>query len=229
MKRAEALGTCRRPGHGMRSTRPQRIQPRSTACLSEAGLLHLIPFLHSEIESACSGVPKSRFRSFLFLRIANRRIAVRVFTFLTYARILSRVRQLADETPYGKVRSGAVRAAMHSQSLGVSPTEAWDEAVGSVFPDSESSRKKGCPRAAFLGLCEEGIVRGVPVGHYTRSRKNKTYAIAAYSLLIEDRRWATDEGRLWRGATQDIGIKPNEQTDVVLSLWKSNSLVCSSN
>jgi hypothetical protein len=124
----------------------------------------------------------------------------------------------------GKYGQAAIRAARRIQASGMPPADAWDEAVRSIFPNSESGRKKGCPRAAFLGLCEEGIVQGVPVGRYTGSKKNKAYAVAAYRLLVEDPRLATNEGRLWCGAMQDIGIRPNEQMDVVLSLWNSNSL-----
>ena len=35
-----------------------------------------------------------------------------------------------------------------------------------VFPTQESSRKKGCPQSAFLGLCEDGYVKGIPQGRY---------------------------------------------------------------
>lgn len=44
-------------------------------------------------------------------------------------------------------------------------------------------KKKGCPRNAFLGLYEEGLVKGIPSGNYTRSKKNKEYAIKAVKIL----------------------------------------------
>ena len=36
------------------------------------------------------------------------------------------------------------------------PAQAWKSAADQVFPDSDSSRSKGCPKSAFLGLCEDG-------------------------------------------------------------------------
>jgi hypothetical protein len=47
-----------------------------------------------------------------------------------------------------------------------------------------SAQKKGCPRGAFLGLCEEGLVKGIPAGNYTTSKDNKAYAVRAAELLI---------------------------------------------
>jgi len=46
----------------------------------------------------------------------------------------------------------------------VSPPEAWKDAAKSVFADSISSQVKGCPRSTYLGLCEAGLVQGVPAG-----------------------------------------------------------------
>jgi len=38
---------------------------------------------------------------------------------------------------------------------------------------------KGCPRGAFLELCEAGMIKGIASGKYTRSKRNKEYAIDA--------------------------------------------------
>ena len=64
----------------------------------------------------------------------------------------------------GKYGQAAIQAAKDVQSSGASPADAWDKAVRLIFPTSEAGRKKGCPRATFLGLCENAVVRGVPVG-----------------------------------------------------------------
>ena len=58
-----------------------------------------------------------------------------------------------------------------------SPRKAWASATAEIDYD------KGCPKDAFLGLCEAGLVKGVPKGNYTRSRKNKEYAIKAVRIL----------------------------------------------
>jgi len=38
------------------------------------------------------------------------------------------------------------------------PKEAWEKATREIFGEGSSSQQKGCPRGAFLGLCE-GIRR----------------------------------------------------------------------
>ena len=43
------------------------------------------------------------------------------------------------------------------------PAQAWKSAADQVFPDSDSSRSKGCPKSAFLGLCEDGLIKGLVV------------------------------------------------------------------
>lgn len=62
---------------------------------------------------------------------------------------------------------------------GVDPAAAWDSAAQQVFPNHYHSREKSCPRCAFLGLAEDGMIVGVPRGTYTRSKHNKCYAIKA--------------------------------------------------
>ena len=69
---------------------------------------------------------------------------------------------------------------------GTSPRAAWMRAGERVFPDSESSREKGCPMSTFLGLCEEGVVPGALAGSYTRSVLNKEYALRALEALRAD-------------------------------------------
>ena len=64
-----------------------------------------------------------------------------------------------------------------------SPSAAWELSVKEIFPDSESSREKGCPRGAYLGLCEAGLITGIPSGKYSRSEKNKSYALEAVELI----------------------------------------------
>ncbi|MFF0913304.1 DUF6979 family protein [Brevibacillus sp. NPDC003359] len=42
------------------------------------------------------------------------------------------------------------------------------------------------PRWLTLELCEEGFVRGIEPGNYTKSLDNKTYALQAAELLVTD-------------------------------------------
>lgn len=50
-----------------------------------------------------------------------------------------------------------------------SPVSAWRKATGEIFGEGTSSQDKGCPRGAFIGLCEEGMIKGIPSGSYTQS------------------------------------------------------------
>lgn len=58
---------------------------------------------------------------------------------------------------YGQSAVHAVRA---YAALSESPQDAWNRATSDIFGVNTSSQRKGCPRNAFLGLCEEGLVRG---------------------------------------------------------------------
>src|ERR1035437_4789293 len=55
----------------------------------------------------------------------------------------------------------AIMAARQESPADVNPVARWESAMMTLYPTSSSARKKGCPRGAFLGLCEEGLVRGI--------------------------------------------------------------------
>lgn len=109
-----------------------------------------------------------------------------------------------------------------------SPVEAWDAAVRRAFPASEASRKKNCPKGAYLGLCEAGLVKGVGRGGYTRSSDNKRYAIRAVELLQRNPERAADAdarsaaARLWLEVMNGESKKSNGQMEVVLALWRAD-------
>ena|ERR1039458_5770989 len=106
----------------------------------------------------------------------------------------------------------------------ISPVKGWKLAATEVFPDSPSSQDKGCPRGAFLGLCEEGLVKRVAPGIYTRSRKNKKYALQAFDLLCADPSLSNDPKILWRRVMDGDKKAHNSQMDVVIALWKMKLL-----
>jgi hypothetical protein len=98
------------------------------------------------------------------------------------------------------------------------PVTAWEKACDEIFEEGNTSRDKPCPRNAFLGLCEEGLVRGISPGDYTvkNENKNKAYAIKAVAKLHEIPILADSTARLWEAVTQ---ISHNGQMDVVIALW----------
>jgi len=123
---------------------------------------------------------------------------------------------------YGEAARIAVGLMARDESL--APREAWNRAVASVFPDSPSSRAKGCPRDSFLTLCEIGAVQGVPPGAYTRSLKNKAYVTRALEALRRTPELSGDKGRLWKLATEGAGTRPNGQMDVLTALWREGHI-----
>ena len=99
------------------------------------------------------------------------------------------------------------------------PIEAWKIAASQVFPDSLSSQVKSCPRSTFLGLCEDGYITNVAEGNYTRSQKNKEYAIKALSLIADNPELLSDKDKLWIKVIDGEKKKQNSQMDIVITLW----------
>jgi hypothetical protein len=115
-------------------------------------------------------------------------------------------------------------ATRHGSSGDINPVARWESAMENLYPTSPAARKKGCPRGAFLGLCEAGVVKGIPAGHYTASKDNKAYAVGAAALLTEGTQsWSTSA--LWQAVSNDPKKTHNGQMDIVLALWKNNLIV----
>jgi hypothetical protein len=118
----------------------------------------------------------------------------------------------------------ALIAARQGSSGPAAPGARWEKALLELYPTSPTSRKKGGPRGAFLGLCEEGLVKGIPAGSYTASKDNKAYAVQAVRLLAEGTQsWSTTA--LWQAVAGDPEKKHNSQMDIVLALWKNGLIL----
>jgi len=121
---------------------------------------------------------------------------------------------------YGDCAVRAVKLIEKHQAM--DPRMAWEAAISSLTK-SEWSINKGCPKGAFLGLCEEGLIKGIPKGQYTRSVDNKNYALKAVKILKQSSR-PRKKIDLWREVTnREIG--QDGQMDVVLSLWNNNLIL----
>jgi hypothetical protein len=125
-------------------------------------------------------------------------------------------------TKYGKAAVRATQLILSGDAL--SPPTAWAKAVREVFQGSASSQEKGCPRSAYLGLCESGLIRDVEPGSYTRSILNKRYAVRAVALLRAQPALAADPVGLWRRVVGGETKQPNNQIDVVIALWRAGLL-----
>jgi hypothetical protein len=118
----------------------------------------------------------------------------------------------------------ALMATREGSSARISPVARWEEAMNRLYPTSPTAQRKSCPRGAYLGLCEEGLVKGIPAGHYTASKDNKDYAVRAAQLLIEEKQsWSVST--LWQAVTNDPERAHSNQMDIVLALWKNGLIV----
>ncbi len=122
-------------------------------------------------------------------------------------------------TKYGQIAITAARAARS----GADPVSAWKEAAQGVFPTQKASREKGCPKCAFLGLAESGLVKGVAAGCYTTSQDNKRYAVDALRRIRANSALVDDKTALWKLVVGDAK-QHNGQLDVVIALWKNGDV-----
>lgn len=102
----------------------------------------------------------------------------------------------------------------------LSPREAWEKATLEVFGGECTGQKKGCPRNAFLGLCEAGLIEGVEKSKYTNSQKNKEYALKAVDLLRRGEEGIESPNMLWKRVIGVDNKSHNSQMNVVIALWE---------
>jgi hypothetical protein len=93
---------------------------------------------------------------------------------------------------YGQAAVRGKQLILESAQL---PERAWASAIVE-FTKSRSRQTKGCPKGAFLGLCEAGIIGGLPVVALV-SNKNGRYAQVAWKVLQHDPNLSEDEKALW--------------------------------
>jgi hypothetical protein len=125
---------------------------------------------------------------------------------------------------YGEAALIAVKMETYGKAL--SPLERWEHAVKQLYPTTPAGQKRGAPRATFLGLCEAGLVQGIPAQPVTLStagNRNKAYAVAAVQLLRSGE--AKTVTQLWASVTAGEDAEHASQMDVVLALWKNNLIV----
>lgn len=119
----------------------------------------------------------------------------------------------------GQYGETAVRAVqLYASGKASSIVEAW-KAIGQDTLHTVDSQIKSCPRTTFLGICESGIVSGVPAGKYNaRPSVNKQYGLDAIALLRRQPTLANDTSQLWK-KIGNTAKHPNSQMDVVVALW----------
>ncbi len=127
---------------------------------------------------------------------------------------------------YGQYGCIAVEVARHFLSSAdtiSNPSDEWDSITKIRYP-SLYANDNDCPKRAFLGLCNTGLVKGINSGHYTASVSNKKYAIEAVNFLKNNPALANiaTPAKLWDYVLAYLRIgkkKHNQQMNVVLALW----------
>jgi hypothetical protein len=123
---------------------------------------------------------------------------------------------------FGKAALNAVALLKNGQAG--DPQDAWEKVTAAIFGRGTSSQKKSCPKDAFLGLCDAGLIKGVSSQNSTTSVDNKAYAVAGAQLLKSNpglsalgaaHIWA----RVMRQVRKPVGETHNQQMDVVKSLF----------
>jgi hypothetical protein len=123
----------------------------------------------------------------------------------------------------GKYGEVALKSLYIFNSENLTLEGSWKKACKEIFENSKSSQNKGCPKNAFLGLCSEGLVKNIPKGNYTKSEKNKNYALLAVDILKKNKN-ISNMKILWEKVTKNE-VKHNMQMDVVLTLWNSGYIL----
>ncbi|MBQ6780755.1 MAG: hypothetical protein IJP62_05930 [Treponema sp.] len=124
------------------------------------------------------------------------------------------------EKSFGNVAILCVKKCIAEKSIPSS--EDWLE-FAKINGFSDSMAKKGCPKSAFLGLCQEGLVKYIPKGKYTSSQKNKKYALEAVEILKTNNSMHDKPDELWRQIPSAPSTH-NHQMDVVCALWNAKLL-----
>jgi hypothetical protein len=122
-----------------------------------------------------------------------------------------------------KYGEAALIAARLDVPARVTAAERWDTAVRQLYPEKPYMQKKGAPKSVFLGLCESGLVKGVPASEGNSTNRNAHYGVKAVELLRAGTHRTV--GALWAEVTSGEELAHAAQMDVVLALWKNGLIV----
>ncbi len=117
---------------------------------------------------------------------------------------------------YGKAALEAVRLYVDTEID--SPAAAWHQAATKLLGEGMPFWDNDYARDAFLGLCEEGLVKGIPPGEYCHSIWPKTHALSALRYIYVRPELSKRPSELWLLVSEDHQAD-NGQMDVVLALW----------
>lgn len=123
---------------------------------------------------------------------------------------------------YGNTAVSAAKACKEDNLL--RPAASWNRAIAR-FTNSESSKRKGCPKIAFLGLCANGFVAGIEPSLQVKPTVNGSYACDAAMILFNlEGAEQPSASVLWTLVAGEKK-KMNGQMHVVLALFEKRQLV----
>ena len=103
---------------------------------------------------------------------------------------------------YGRAATRAAR--MLEQGSPANPEAAWDRAIARETKSSES-RRKSCPRGAFLELCSAGVIQECQAQPSLSLGANGEYALRILKAIRSDEELLSDRKRLWSTAVRGAG------------------------
>ncbi|WP_179038531.1 DUF6979 family protein [Limnobaculum xujianqingii] len=120
-----------------------------------------------------------------------------------------------EDTRYGEIAINALNL-IHKNKY--TPEKAWDNAV--------KGYEKGCPKSAFLGLCNQGYILNVVNNKKEEITDNGRYAITAADIIFLYPNTTYTASKLWK-AVGEKTARPethNGQMHVVLALKERDYL-----
>ena len=105
------------------------------------------------------------------------------------------------------------------------PSAAWKYAACEIV-SRPLMQKKSCPRAVFVGLCNEGLVIGVKDAPYKKKTHNLLYALEGIQVLKHRPELISSSSRLWKAVIANIGVKTvhNQQMHVLIGLIQCGNI-----
>jgi hypothetical protein len=106
----------------------------------------------------------------------------------------------------------------------------YKHAIGKIFKKQRMIKRRLISKVfiAFLGLCEQGLVKGIKRGIYltnSESNLNKQYALIAVKILTNNA--TISRKQLWEEVKEHLNISKNHnsQMDVVIALFENKMIV----
>ncbi len=118
---------------------------------------------------------------------------------------------------YGKA---ALLAVEICTSKKISPVSAWRKATLLIFGNS-AAQKRSAPKTVFLNLCQEGYIKNISPGDYTRSKTTSGYVTNAIDILSTNKNQKFTPLELWN-KVQNKGLVNQYHMDVIITLWENN-------